>query len=57
MTGTQPISDEKCLCCGYPKLEENCETYRIISYKMAADFIIVLCGREGITLYEKKGKD
>ena len=55
MTGTQPISDGNCLCCGHPKNEEGCKTFRIVSYHAKADYIVVLCGREGLIIYEIKG--
>ena len=52
--GTEPIADDKCLCCGYPKAEEGCKTFRIVSYHAKADYIVVLCGREGLILYGRK---
>ena len=48
------MTNIKCMACGYDIREEGCKNHRVTTNKSYAEYIVVICGREGILLYKKQ---
>lgn len=49
----EPLSDDRCIVCGYPKSEEKCKTWILTDKKTGyTHSVIVYCGRDGVSVFE-----